>query len=102
MPVAAAKRIVCVETLHPHRHITHVGTGSDPDQANHRWTVMEVRQELRRGVRFYTMDPLTGATADVEPYDAHVGGQIIRTIRSTPDATPRNNLDNLRVCRWRS
>lgn len=96
-----ATRIVCVETLHPHRHITHVGTGSSPDQASKRWTVAEVRAKLRAGYRFYTQDPITGQTADVEPYDAHVNGRVVYTIRSSADATPRNNLDNLRACAWK-
>jgi hypothetical protein len=98
----AATRIVCVETLHPHRHITHVGTGTDPDQADNRWDVMDVRSALRNGQRFYTQDPASGRTADVEPYDAYVNGTVVYTIRSTPDAIPGNNLDSLRVCRWRS
>jgi len=92
-------RIVCVETLHPHRHITHVGTGDNPNQASDRWTVAQVRSAIRNGNRFYTYSPSTGRTADVEPYDVWVGNQLIETIRSTPDAVPDNNLDNLRVCR---
>lgn len=94
-------RIVCVETKYPHRHINAVGTGSDPTQASDRWDVLEVRAALRSGDRFYTVSPSTGLTADVEPYDAHVGGQIVYTIRSTPDAVTDNNVDNLRVCNWR-
>lgn len=95
-------RIVCVETLYPHRHITHVGTGSDPAHAISRWTVAEVRSALRNGDRFYTVSPSTGRTADVEPYDAYVGNTVVYTIRSTPDAIYDNNIDNLRVCSWRS
>jgi len=95
-------RIVCVETLYPHRHITHVGTGADPGSANQRWDVMDVRDALRNGQRFYTQDPVSGRTADVEPYDAHINGKIVYTIRSTPDAIPGNNLDNLRTCAWKA
>lgn len=95
-------RIVCVETLHPHRHITHVGIGPNPARAAKRLTVMEVRAQLRAGYRFHTEDPVTGLTADVEPYDAPLpGGRVYYTIRSTPDAIPGNNLDNLRVCHWK-
>jgi Protein of unknown function (DUF3892) len=96
-----ATRIVCVETLHPHRHITHVGTGSDPSQASQRWDVLDVRRELFAGKRFYTEDPVSGKTADVEPYDAPVPGGVVKTIRSTADAIPGNNLDNMRVCHWK-
>jgi hypothetical protein len=94
-------RIVCVETLYDHRHITHVGTGPNPAQAGKRWTVQQVRAQLRAGYRFHTLDPVTGRTADVEAYDAHVNGRVVYTIRSTPDAIPGNNLDNLRVCHWK-
>jgi hypothetical protein len=97
--MATEYRIVCVETLYPHRHITHVGTGSDPDRASERWDVMNVRTALRHGDRFYTQDPMTGRTADVEPYDAYTGAGVVYTIRSTADAIPGNNLDNLRGCR---
>jgi len=95
-------RIVCVETLYPHRHITHVGVGPNSGKAAKRLTVMEVRAQLRAGHRFYTQDLVTGRTAEVEPYDAPLpGGGVYRTIRSTPDATVGNNLDNLRACRWK-
>jgi hypothetical protein len=93
-------RIVCTETEFPHRHITAVGTGIDGNKASTRWTVAQVRAAIRSGnTRFHTYDPISQMTADVEPYDVYVGGHLIQTIRSTPDANPRNNLDNLRGCR---
>lgn len=95
-------RIVCADKLYEHRHITSVGTGPDPRKASNRWTVAQVRQALRSGDRFYTQDPETGATADVEAYDAHVNGTVVYTIRSTPDATKGNNLDYMRECRWQA
>jgi hypothetical protein len=96
----ATYRIVCATKLYPHRHITEVGTGPDPSQASNRWSVAKVREAIRNGHRFYTQDPRTGATADVEPYDAHVGGTVVYTIRSTPDSTVGNNLDYMRECQW--
>jgi hypothetical protein len=96
----AAYKIVCADRLYEHRHITHVGTGPGP--ANEKWTVMQVRTALRDGDRFYTEDPATGRTADVEPYNANVGGKIIYTIRSTPDSIKGNNLDYIRGCSWKS
>lgn len=96
----ATYRIVCATKLYPHRHITEVGTGPDPSQASNRWSVTKVRNAIRNGDRFYTQDPRTGATADVEPYDAYVGGTVVHTIRSTPDATVGNNLDYMRECHW--
>jgi hypothetical protein len=96
----ATYRIVCVNTEHPHRHITQVGTGSDPDQAANRWTVSQVRAALANGDRFYTVSPSTGKTADVRADDCRINGCTIKTIRSTPDAVTDNNLDNLRICNW--
>lgn len=96
-------RIVCTELEHPHSHITAVGASTGGELAEDRWTVAQVRNAIRTGNRrFYTYDPEAKKTADVEPYDAYVGGRLIQTIRSSPDATVRNNLDNLRACRWKS
>jgi hypothetical protein len=97
----ATYRIVCVETRYAHRHITHVGTGTDPAHANRDWTVAQVRSAIRDGDRFYTQSPSTNRTADVEPYNVVVNGETIYTIRSSPDAIHDNNLDNLRVCSWK-
>ncbi len=91
-------RIVCVETRFPHHHITHVGIGPGPGHAAEHLDVLAVRAALARGERFYTEDAF-GSTAEVEPYDIDVGDGAIRTIRSAADATPQNNLDNLRLCR---
>jgi hypothetical protein len=96
----ATYKIVCATKLYPHRHITEVGTGPNQNKASNRWTVAQVRTALRNGDRFYTEDPATGRTADVEAYDAHVGGTVVYTIRSTPDATVGNNLDYMRECRF--
>lgn len=95
-----AYRIVCTEQHRPthHNHILGVGTGDDPTRAVQRWTVAEVRTAILNGTRFYTVSPSTGRIANVERFDCVCG---IKTIRSTPDAIADNNLDNLRVCRWR-
>jgi Protein of unknown function (DUF3892) len=98
----ASYRIVCVETEHPHRHILAVGTGDDPSSANSRWTVQQVRNALANGDRFYTVSPSTGLTADVKADDCNIGGCTVKTIRSHADAVTDNNLDNLRVCSWKS
>jgi hypothetical protein len=102
MSPSQSLRIVCTELEHPHSHITAVGTGTESSKATERWTVTQVRNAIRTGSRFYTYDPISEKTADVEPYDVYIAGQLIQTIRSTPDATTRNNLDNLRACSWRS
>lgn len=91
-------RIVCTTLENPthHRHIVEVGTGSDPDTANRQWTVTEVRAALRTD-SFYTQ---VGANlAWVETYDCGCG---YKTIRTRPDASPSNNLDNLRQCSWKA
>lgn len=96
-------QIVCVETLHPHRHITHVGIGNDHDSADQRVTVERVRDALLLGARFYTVSPSTGRTANVEAVDYRYPSGIVKTIRSAADAIQDNNLDNLRTCRrWKS
>lgn len=94
-------QIVCTERLGAHRHITHVGTGSGGRAAN-RWTVQQVRTALEGGDTFYTVSPSTGRIAYVEAYDAYSNGQVIQTLRSSPDAVSDNNLDNLRVCEFQS
>jgi hypothetical protein len=96
----AAHQIVCVETTHPHRHITHVGIGELSWRASERWTVNRVRDAIRDGDRFYTVSPSTRKAADVRPDTCRIGGCVVETIRSAPDAVTDNNLDNLRVCRW--
>lgn len=95
----AEYRIVCVQKLASHKHITHVGTGVS-DQADQRWTVGQVREALEDGDVFYTVSPSTNHIALVEAYDAHVDGRVIETIPSDPDAIFDNNLDNLRACRY--
>jgi hypothetical protein len=99
--MATEYQIGCAERLEAHEHITHVGTGTDPDHAADRWTVKQVRSALANGDRFYTVSPSTGRVADVRAYDAHVAGRVVETIRSAADAVEDNNLDNIRVCRWK-
>lgn len=91
-------QIVCVNTEHPHRHITHVGLGTTQGGYHARLTVAEVRSLLRAGHRFITVSPSTGSTADVRPDDCKYAGCTVETIRSTADAVTDNNLDNLATC----
>ena len=93
----AAYRVVCVDTEHPHRHITHVCTGSAPDTANKCWTVAEVRTAIINGDTFYTVSASTGKRAGVRLDDCRIAGCTIKTIRSDADAISDDNLDNLRV-----
>lgn len=94
----ATYQIVCVNTEHPHRHITHAGLGSNSQGYSTRLTVAEVRSMLRDGHRFITVSPSTGKTADVRPDDCKYAGCTIKTIRSTADAVTDNNLDNMPLC----
>jgi hypothetical protein len=87
--MATEHQIVCVEK---DERIIAVGTGTDSDKATKRWTVAEVRAQIKLGVRFYTVSPSTGKEADVELY----GTDMIRT---DPDGDEDNNLDDLRACR---
>lgn len=94
-------RIVCVEHApcsHRHDgHIVAVGTGVSADKATDQWTVSQVLTAMGNGHRFYTQ--ANGFTALVNRYTCPCG---LVTLRSSPDATTANNLDNLRICRWRA
>jgi hypothetical protein len=59
--------------------------------------VADVRKAIKDGTKFHTETP-TGVRADVERFEC-CG---VKTIRSTADALPSNNLDNLRTCAWKS
>lgn len=96
-------RIVCTDQepiTQPttHAHIVAVGTGSDPNKADTRWTLDEVLTAMDKGDVFYTQGETSGKIARVEKY---VCSLCYRTwIRSTPDAVKDNNLDFLRRCSW--
>lgn len=95
-------RIVCTNqepagAPHDAAHITAVGIGDDPNGADRRLTVQEVRSKLDDGVTFYTKSEATGKTAEVEKYDCSCGYE---TIRTKPDDRIDNNLDDLRKCQW--
>ena len=94
------KRIVCVETEHPHRHILAVGVGAAASKATERLTVGEVRTAIANGDVFYTVGSVTGDVALVSPDDCRINGCTIKTIRTHPDDARDDNLDELRVCNW--
>jgi len=95
----AEYRIVCANrsgsTL-GHQHIIQVGTGANEGQADRQWTVDEVRAEISRGTRFYTVSESTWQVAEVDRYDCSCG---FKTIKTKGDLIKDNNLDNLRRCR---
>ncbi len=101
----ATYRIVCTEkeTVYvptAHTHIVAVGTGSDPNSAEQRWTLQEVIDAMDRGDEFYTQGQQSGKVARVEKYNCHLCRRTY--IRSMPDAVHDNNLDSLRQCAWKS
>jgi hypothetical protein len=96
------KRIVCVETEHPHRHILAVGIGSEASKATERLTVSEVRTAIANGDVFYTVGSVTGDVALVSPDTCRINGCTIYTIRTHPDDTRDDNLDEMRVCSWKA
>ena len=61
-------------------------------------TVLEVYLAIDNGDRFYTEDQF-GNRAEVRKYKCACGRG---SLRSAPDATRWNNLDNLRICSWRA
>jgi hypothetical protein len=98
-----AYRIVCTiqvpATAAPtHQHIVEVGTGSDPNKADTRWTLAQVISAMDRGDTFYTLGVSSGKRAGITKFTCSWCTRI--HIRSTPDAVPDNNLDNLRRCNW--
>jgi len=90
-------RVVCATNERTHRHITHVGTGSDAGATMY-WTVDEVRRAINDGDTFYTISPSTGAFAVVEGATCGKDGCEVKTIRTVVDAISDNNLDNLPRC----
>jgi hypothetical protein len=95
----AALQIVCVETEHPHRHILAVGIGADADRASYRLTTADVRKAIADGDVFYTVGSVSGEVALVSPDNCRIAGCTIKTIRTHPDDTRDDNLDEMRVCR---
>ena len=98
-------RIVCTEQEPcnadtSRAHIVAVGTGNEADSANQRWLLSEVVAALNTGDRFYTIGTSTGKRAEVETYNC--GNCKTTHIRSNPDSTTDNNLDELRICSWTS
>jgi hypothetical protein len=90
-------RIVCVTTVHPHRHLVTVGIGSSAASPTERITVTAARNRIDNGDTFYTQSP-TGVVANVRKDDCNIDGCDVKTLRSTADATTENNLDNLAIC----
>jgi ADP-ribosylglycohydrolase len=90
--------IACVNTEHPHRHITKAGTGDSLALASQMWTVAEVRTALKDGDTFYTFSVSKGRRASVYADDCKIDGCDVKTIRSTADGIADDNLDNLRQC----
>jgi hypothetical protein len=99
----ASYRIVCTvqapaDKPPSHQHIVAVGTGSDPDRAENRWSLQQVLDAMDRGDTFYTVGVVSGKRAWVEKYWC---GHCSRWfIRSHADAVKDNNLDNLRRCNF--
>lgn len=97
-------RIVCTEqepASQPpqHAHIVAVGVGDDPNSAEDRFTLDEVIKKMDAGNKFYTKGVNSGKVARVEKYNCKYCRRTY--IRSEPDATTDNNLDNIRTCNWK-
>jgi len=101
----ANRRVVCI-TKHPthqdrYHRITHVGVGTDPDQASEKLDVATVIRNIKSvsGDRYYVVGS-DGSEASVIarrcPHCSN-GHEIIAT---TADNTKRDNLLELRECRW--
>lgn len=100
----ARYRIVCTQqepcgVENGRAHIVNVGTGSDPDKADTKWTLTEVLAAMDKGDAFYTKSESTDVEAKVEKYDCDQCKHPY--IRSHKDRVKDNNLDNLRTCNWK-
>jgi hypothetical protein len=94
-------RVLCVVLKYPseHRHILEVGTGNDPDKAaTTRWTVAQVLASMLQQNTFFTQAPGSVEPAWVYPDTCECGRP---TIRTRPNDTTEDNLDNLPDCGWR-
>ena len=91
-------RVVCVEksASGDHHHITTVGTGSDANSAKTKWTVAKARKALDDGDKFHTESG--SEKAYVEKYTC-CG---VNTLRTKADDTKADNLDDLRICHWKT
>lgn len=99
----ARYRIVCTlqqpaDQPPTHAHIVEVGTGSDPNRGDNRWTLSQVLTAMDRGDTFYTRGVQSGRVVDVMKFWCeHCRRNFIR---SAADAIYDNNLDSLRRCNF--
>lgn len=88
-------RILYAEHSHPgtagHGHVVAVWVVAGRGLPPQRLTSAEVRERMRTGEVFYTVDG-AGNGAEVRRYDCWCGAT---TIHSAPGATVWNNLENL-------
>jgi Protein of unknown function (DUF3892) len=94
--------IRCVNVQRPHQHITSADVqelSGDSYQSTKTFLVSTIRSKLAQGDRFNTYSPSTDRMADVHSDTCHIAGCEVQTIRSNPDASTDNNLDNLRCQR---
>lgn len=90
-----AKQIICtsqepVGKDHDQAHIVAAGTLLPRETLE----LEEILQEMDNGETFYTK--VNGERAEVHEYQCNCGQT---TIRTDPDSSEANNLDNLRDCR---
>jgi hypothetical protein len=97
------QRVVCI-TKHPthqdrYHRITHIGVGADPDKASEKLDVATVIRNIKSGQRYY-VDGSDGSRSTVIvrkcPHCTN-GHEIVAT---TADDTKKDNLLQLRECRW--
>lgn len=97
-------RVVCTEQepIHAptsHAHIVAVGTGTDPNKSDKRWTLAQIIEAIEKGWHtFYTQGTSSGKVARVVVVACPRCNTKI--IKSTADAVIDNNLDSLRRCNF--
>jgi hypothetical protein len=87
------KHVVCTNMQDCHIGSVGIGSGGRHPEVE---TVMDVYRGIQSGDRYFTDDLIENKAARVRPYRCGMCGR--ETLRSDPDATTRNNLDNLSSC----
>lgn len=75
----ARYRIICTGRFDlntRHRHVGSVGIGKHAGSVGSKWTIGAVRDALKAGNRFYTMNS-SGLEVDVVPFDCSCGVKTI-------------------------
>lgn len=95
----ARYRVICTGRFDlntRHRHVASVGIGKHAGNVSSKWTMGAVRDALKAGSRFYTMNS-SGLEVDVVPFDCSCG---VKTITQSAMAADHEGDLPLPACGW--